>query len=158
MFHRGAGIWTASKGCYKPACWRSMRMPLFRQREQHAQHHRDTENRVHLNFRYMTLVQRGARGKKMLGWGQTLKGLKKTITFNHRISHWSSSLCGTSQKMTMWNRNARENAGDHNSVRRPPRVAHTAQDHNHKIWFPCKSAVIWSADWMQFPQEWSKIT
>lgn len=42
----------------------------------------DTENMAYSNFRYMTLVQKGTTGKRMLDWGQTLKGFFKK--FHHR--------------------------------------------------------------------------
>lgn len=87
--------------------WISMRM-FFRKRKQHAQKYRDKNNLAYLSFRRMTFVQRGAAGKGMLDWGQTLKGLKKVTT---EVSHWSSFLGGLSHKMMMLHRIAKRSLG-----------------------------------------------
>lgn len=74
---RGAGKCSAegltSELCLKDVtkfvCWKSMRT-LFSQKQKYG----DTKNVAYLSFRCMILVQRGAAGKGMLDWGQTLKG------------------------------------------------------------------------------------
>lgn len=83
----------------------------------------------HLRFICMILVQTEAAGKRMLAWGQTLKGFKKT--FNHRKQSLVFLLVWQITQNDDAKQKCQENAGD-NSSGRPPRMIRTAQDYGHK--------------------------
>lgn len=59
---------------------------IFRQREQHVQKHRHTENMAYLNFSHMTLVQREATQKRMLDEASHQKGFKKENIYHRNQS------------------------------------------------------------------------